>query len=121
MGTQITIDVIFGTSDVEQDDLDRAETAALAVIAASGSTVDQVRAEFVRQWAWLETDDAEEFGRCQDYKDLDGLALVWVKADVAANDALTEGWHNRARAMCAIAADPAPIAATHNPDEGVGL
>jgi len=102
MTTQIGIDIICGNRDVTDDDRDRAENAALAVLEARDVTVDAARAEFRRQWAWLETGEAEAQGLAQDYRYLAGLAVVWWDAEAAADHALTEGWAVPGRAHCAI-------------------
>lgn len=93
MGTQISIDIAHGGSNVDADDIHRAETAALAVIAEAGTTPAAAYAEFQRQWA--------EF---DDYELLTGIAAVWVDAERAADCALTEGWANPDGAHCYITA-----------------
>ncbi len=102
MTAQISINIIHGR--VGEDDKDRAEAAALAVIKRAGTTVQDAFAEFVRQWDWLATEEAEEQGKAQDYDDLTGLAAIWIEAEKAADRALTEGWHNPDGASCSISA-----------------
>ncbi len=53
----------------------------------------QVYAEYMRQWIELDSHDG-----------MTGDALLWIKAQQAADIALTEGWHNPAGAGCEIAA-----------------
>ena len=81
MGTQIGLDISYGGSWVDEDDRDRAEAAALAVIAAAGTTAKAAYAEFIRQ-----------MGDLDDYDALTGQASVWMEAEAAANCALTERW-----------------------------
>lgn len=91
MGTQISLDITHGGSQVDDDDRERAETAALAVIAAVGATPKAAYAEFVRQ-----------MGELDDYSALTGLALVWTEAESAADCALTEAWAQPGGASCTI-------------------
>ncbi len=91
MGTRISVNINHGNSSVHADDIERAEKAALEVLA--GRDVDVVFAEFKRQW--LEFDD---------YDLLTGDARLWVDAEQAANVALTLGWHNPNGAGCSISA-----------------
>lgn len=93
MGIRISVEVIFGNRDVQEDDLRRAENAALAVIDGSGKTVQDIYAEYKRQWC--------EF---DDYARMTGDALTWVIAEKSANIALTRGWRNPGAAGCAISA-----------------
>ena len=87
----LAIDIISGNSEVDDDDRQRAETAALKVL--EGRDPDEVFAEFKRQWA--------EF---DDYSLLTGDARLWVDAERAANAALTEGWANPGNALCGLRA-----------------
>jgi hypothetical protein len=89
MGIHINVD--FGNSSVQADDIDRAERAALGILA--GRNVDEVHAEYQRQW--LEFDDEAP---------MTGDALLWIEARNAADAALTEGWHNPNGASCSISA-----------------
>jgi hypothetical protein len=102
MTTQISINVVHGTSYVQDDDRERAEAAALAVLEAAGVTPAAAYADFVRQWQWLATDEAEAQGKYQDYDDLTGLAAIWIEAEKKADIALTDGWHNQNGAWCTI-------------------
>ncbi len=89
MTTQISINVILGNSSVDQDDLNRAEAAAIAVLADTVPTV--AYEEYQKQF--VELDDIEG---------MTGLAALWKKAESAANIALTEGWHNPNGGACTI-------------------
>ncbi len=91
MTSQMSSNICHGTASIIAEDKDRAEAAALTVLAG----VDPVAAyeEFQRQW--IELDDTEA---------MTGDALLWVKAQEAADIALTEGWHNPAGAGCEISA-----------------
>ena len=91
MGTQISLQIIYGGSQVDDDDRERAENAALAVIAAAGTTPEAAYAEFVRQT-----------GEVANYEAMTGLARVWMDAEVAADCALTETWAKPDGASCAI-------------------
>ena len=91
MTTQISINILYGGAYVSDDDCMRAKRAAMAVIAAAGTTVDTAFAEFCRQW--------EQF---DDYDKLTGLARVWIDAEQAADLALTDGWTHPDGAACAI-------------------
>ena len=98
----LTINILHGGSNVETDDRERAEAAALAVLKAAGTTDAEAYAEFLRQWSWLETDEAIEAGKCQCHGDLTGLAAIWAEAEAAADLALTDGWGNPEGASCSI-------------------
>jgi len=102
MTTQISINILHGSSSVQEDDRERAEAAALAVLESAGVTPTAAYAEFMRQWEWLGTEEAEAAGKCQDYDDVTGLAAVWVDAERKADIALTDGWHNENGASCTI-------------------
>jgi len=91
MGTQISLEISYGTSQVDDDDRDRAEAAALAVISAAGATPKAAYAEFIRQ-----------MGELDDYEALTGLARVWTEAEAAADCALTETWAQPGGATCTI-------------------
>ena len=91
MGIRISVEICFGNRDVTDDDIRRAEDAALTVL--TGRDIDSVYAEFKRQWA--------EF---DDYSLLTGDARLWVDAERAANAALTEGWANPGNALCGLRA-----------------
>lgn len=91
MTTQIQIEITHGR--VDDEDRERAETAALKVLADAGVTVAQAFGAFKSQWA--------EF---DDYEKMTGLARIWINAEEAANLALTEGWANSDGAGCAISA-----------------
>jgi hypothetical protein len=102
--TMLTINILHGGSNVETDDRERAEAAALAVLAAAHVTPQTAYAEFLRQWSWLETDEAIEAGKCQCEDDLTGVAAIWAEAERAADLALTDGWENPDGAACWISA-----------------
>ena len=87
----LAIDIISGNSEVDDDDRQRAEAAALKVLA--GREPEEVFAEFKRQW--------QEF---DDYSLLTGDARLWAEAEMAANAALTEGWANPGNALCGLRA-----------------
>ena len=91
MGTQISLQIIYGSAQVDDDDRERAENAALAVIAAAGTTPEAAYAEFVRQ-----------MGEFDDYDAMTGLARVWADAEAAADLALTETWARPGGAWCTI-------------------
>ena len=91
MGTQISLEISYGGSQVDDDDRERAENAALAVIAAAGTTAKAAYAEFIRQMAEVD-----------DYEEMAGLARVWTEAEEAANCALTETWAQPDGASCRI-------------------
>ena len=95
MTTQIRIEVIHGNRSVHEDDIDRAETAALQYLADHGETPESAHAEFKRQWTALEDS-------CQDYSYLTGAARIWVDAQSAADVALTDGWRDPGGASCCI-------------------
>ena len=89
----LKIDIVEGNSEVTSDDLQRAEDAALRVLDRSGCSVEEIYAEFKRQWA--------EF---DDYTLLTGLARVWVEAEESARVELTAGWRNPGEVGCYISA-----------------
>lgn len=93
MTSQITINITHGNSFVGDDDRERAEDAALAVLAAAGVSVGQAFAVFQAQW--------KEF---DDYDRMTGDALVWLAAQEAADSALVEGWAQPEGAGCTISA-----------------
>lgn len=97
-----SIQITHGVSFVTDDDRYRAQDAASAVFARHGVTEAAAWEEFVRQWAWLESPEAEAAGKSQDYADLAGQALVWIEAENAADVALTEGWADPDGASCSI-------------------
>jgi len=66
-----------------EEDEERAEAAALAVLNRHGVTPHEAHDSFKAQW--LEHQDRER---------MTGPALAWVEAEQAANVAATEGWHN---------------------------
>ena len=66
----------------EQDE-ERAEAAALAVLERHGVTPQEAHGSFMAQW--LEFDDRGP---------MTGAALAWIEAEQAADLAATEGWHN---------------------------
>lgn len=100
--TRLSINILHG--NVKADDRERAQAAAAAFLAERNVTPSAAEAEFQRQWAWLETDEAAAQGKSQDYVCLEGLAAEWVEAEAAANIALTEGWHDPDGASCTISA-----------------
>ncbi len=101
----ISINVIYGAGYVDDDDRDRAKAAALAVLEAEGFSPAEAFAAFVTEWAYLESEEAAEAGRCQDYADLrDPKAIAWADAEAAADRALTEGWARPDGAACSITA-----------------
>jgi hypothetical protein len=102
--TMLIINILHGGSNVETDDRERAEAAAFAVLAAVYATPETAYAEFLRQWSWLETDEAIEAGKCQCEDDLTGLAAIWAEAERAADLALTDGWGHPEGASCSISA-----------------
>jgi hypothetical protein len=87
----IRINIEFGNSSVQTDDISRAERAAEAVIGTRDAA--QIYAEYQRQW--LEFDDEAP---------MTGDALLWIEATKAADLALTKGWHNPGGASCSISA-----------------
>jgi hypothetical protein len=87
----ISINMISGRADDE--DKDRAALAAVAVLDAAGVQAADAYAEYQRQWDALDSHD-----------DMTGLALVWVKAERAADLALTAGWARPDGASCSISA-----------------
>lgn len=91
MTTQIYIGITHGTASVTDDDKDRAEAAALAVLGDRNPKT--VYAEYMRQWKHLDSHDG-----------MTGDAMLWIKAQEAADLALTEGWHNPSGAGCEISA-----------------
>ena len=93
MGIRISVEICSGNRDVTDDDIRRAEDAALRILDRSGRSVEEIYAEFRRQW--------EEF---DDYSLLTGDARLWVDAERAANAALTEGWANPGNALCGLRA-----------------
>ena len=93
MTTHICIEILHGGSNVQEEDRERAEAAAMDVIEAAGTIPATAYAEYRRQW--LKYDDEEA---------MTGAALIWVAAQNAADLALTAGWHNPAGAACAISA-----------------
>jgi hypothetical protein len=101
----ISVNVILGNAYVDDDDRDRARAAALAVLEAQGFTATGAFSAFVAEWAYLETQEAIDEGRCQTYDDmLIPASLAWIEAERAANLALTEGWANPDGAACSIGA-----------------
>ena len=100
----ISINISHGNSEVTEEDRDRAKTAALECLRNRGTTPEAAYEELKRQWAWLETDEAQAQGKSQDYTDLTGLAAIWVEAERAADIALTLGWANPDGASCFISA-----------------
>jgi hypothetical protein len=98
----LRIHLISGNAEVDDNDRFRAETAALRFLADAGISAEAAYAEFRRQWAYLETDEAVDRGLAQDYTHLTGWAVVWIEAEAAANTALTEGWGRPDGALCSI-------------------
>ena len=93
------------TGSVTDDDRYRAQAAAEASLAAAGWTAEAAYAAFVAEWAYLETDEAIDAGRFQDYDDMrEPGSLAWIDAEKAADCALTEGWANPEGASCGISA-----------------
>jgi len=70
---------------VDDDDIERALSAALAVLREAGVTPEAADAAYRRQW--------EEF---DDETLMTGLAVVWIEAREVANRALTSTWFTRA-------------------------
>lgn len=97
----IAIEITYGSASVTAEDKDRACAAAEAVLAAAGVTPEAAHAEFRRQWTYLGDENAED-GRVQDYEHLTGDAALWVRAEAAANAALTEGWARPAEGGCCL-------------------
>jgi len=91
MTTQIQIEILHGNAFVADDDRERAESAALAVLARAGVSVADAAAEYRRQW--------DEF---DDENPMSGAALIWIEARAAADIALTEGWADPSGACCSI-------------------
>lgn len=91
MTTKINITVVLGNYCVRDEDKDRAETAAFAVLGNVDPAV--AYAEYQRQ-----------FGELDGVDGMTGLAALWEKAESAANVALTEGWHNPNGGACTISA-----------------
>lgn len=91
MGTQISLTILHGGASVGDDDRDRAEAAALAVLTQAGTTPRAAYTEFQHQWEALD-----------DYDAMTGLAAVWIEAEKAADGALTEGWARPGGASCGI-------------------
>ncbi len=89
MTSQIRIDILHGSSSVTDEDRERAEAAALAVL--GGANPALAYDEYQRQFAALDGIEG-----------MTGAALLWDMAETAANIALTEGWHNPNGAACAI-------------------
>ncbi len=89
MTMQIRIEITHGNSSVQEDDLDRAEAAALEVL--GNRDIEAVYREFQRQWDVFDS-----------YDEMTGDAALWVEAEKAANVALTKGWHNPNGAGCGI-------------------
>ena len=69
----------------------RAIAAAESVLDDAGVSYEKAYSEFLRQ--------LEKHGDPDKY---DGLAALWLKAERAANIALTQGWHNPEGAHCYI-------------------
>ena len=93
MTTRISIDVLYGNASVADEDRERAENAALAVLASAGVSPAVAAAEYRRQW--LEFDDRDK---------MTGHAALWIVAERAADVALTEGWANPGGASCVLSA-----------------
>ena len=89
MNMKIRIEITHGNSSVQEDDLDRAEAAALEVL--GNRDIEAVYREFQRQWELFDN-----------YYETTGDAALWVEAEKASNVALTEGWHNPNGAGCGI-------------------
>lgn len=91
MTTQIQIEITHGR--VDEEDRERAETAALKVLSDAGVSVKQAFSAYKTQWlADVNRDD------------MTGDALHWIAAEDAANLALTDGWANSDGAGCGISA-----------------
>lgn len=91
MTSQISITITHGSASVTDEDRERAEAAALAVLGDTDPAT--AYAEYQRQWIELDSHDG-----------MTGLAARWVAAQEAADIALTQGWHNPAGAGCEISA-----------------
>ena len=91
MTTQIHIEVAYGNAEVTDDDIERAETAALGIL--NGIDPDTAYAEYQRQWEVLDS-----------HNGMTGLASLWIEAQQAADIALTEGWARPDGAGCFISA-----------------
>ena len=91
MGIRISVEICSGNRDVTDDDIRRAEDAALRILDRSGRSVGEIYAEFRRQWAEVD-----------DYRQLTEDGLRWLVAENAANNALRKGWHGPHIGMCHI-------------------
>jgi hypothetical protein len=87
--TTIQINICYGRAT--ETDIARARHAAESTLA--GLDIAAAQAEYERQW--------EERG---DADLLTDLAAMWRDAEMAANLALTDGWHNPDGAGCDIEA-----------------
>ena len=104
--TRITIDaaVVEGAPSYSDADIDRAELAASEVLERAGAKAAEAEREFLRQWLYLESEDAEDAGLSQDYECLTGLAAVWAAAKTAAEQAITATWYRPGYVSCDITA-----------------
>ena len=87
----ISIEIIDGARFVGQDDITRAENAALKILGDADHAV--AYAEYLRQFEELQSHDG-----------MTGLAALWLEAIAAADEALTAGWLNPGGAFCTVAA-----------------
>jgi len=87
----ISIEIIDGARFVRQDDITRAENAALKILGDTDHAA--VYAEYLRQFDELQTHDG-----------MTGSAALWLDAIAAADEALSAGWLNPAGAFCTVVA-----------------
>ena len=78
----ISINILYGSSYVTDDDIDRARAAALQFLEAAGYEPAEAYRVFCAEWAWLESDEAADQGRCQDYEYMwEPESVAWIEAE----------------------------------------
>lgn len=88
MTTRISINISHGSGFVKQDDIIRAETAALDYFRQQGVDPAEAQVAFRRHLEW-----EAEFA---------GIAATFAEAEAIANVALTKGWYSPDGASCEI-------------------
>jgi hypothetical protein len=87
----ISIEIMHGNRFVKQDDIYRAEAAALEILGEVNHAA--AYAEYLHQFETLGGEEG-----------MTGLAALWLEAIAAANLALTLGWHKPDGATCTVTA-----------------
>lgn len=87
--TQINLETQGGTP--REEDIDRAIAAAESVLDAAGVNYELAYSDYLHKEKYVGNPD-----------EYDGPAALWLKAQSAADIALTQGWHDTEGAHCFI-------------------